>query len=179
MLDNCDNAGVIEADLELASQEIGLAKGKLTLSGFGDRVALLPSGKHWITKFIEFQYGNLSEKSPAHRSVLKLIEKHSLDGYGYPSGRVTVTLQDKDKDKDKDLCTLVQAKSQAPIARMTEDEAEYWWHSRKKAGWVMGAAGGGSRKIVSWQSDMQTSANWVREMLAKEKQAGKTEGRGW
>ena len=54
LLDNCDAAGVIDVDLDLAAQEIGLAKGKLTLSGFSERLVDLPTGTHSIPKFIAF-----------------------------------------------------------------------------------------------------------------------------
>lgn len=177
LLDNCDPAGVIDADLDLAAQDIGYAKGKLTLTGIGDRVAKLPSGKHWIPKFIEFQYGELSEKCPPHKAVFKAIDKHQIEGFRKGNARVGTTLQEKEEDKEtevlqRDLCTLQQAKAQAPMARLTEEEAEHWWHSRKKAGWTMGTAGGGSRKITSWQSDLQTAAPWVKEQMAKAKLSG-------
>jgi hypothetical protein len=66
------------------------------------------------------------------------------------------------------LCTLQQALSQAPIARMTPEQAEHWWHTRNGSGWTKGSAGGGTaRKITSWQSDMQTSLGWVAESMGK------------
>ena len=69
----------------------------------------------------------------------------------------------------KSPCTLAQAKSQAAMARMTEAEAEYWWHTRNSAGWTKGTANGGTpRRITAWQSDMATSAGWVKESMAKQ-----------
>lgn len=67
----------------------------------------------------------------------------------------------------KPLCTIQQARSQAPMARLTEDEAEHWWHTRNASGWTKASANGGPpRRITSWQSDMATSAPWVREQCA-------------
>lgn len=70
------------------------------------------------------------------------------------------------------LCTIEQARSTASMNRMTEEEADHWWHTRNASGWTKGGtAGGAARKITSWQSDMATSAQWVKESLAKQKQA--------
>lgn len=72
-------------------------------------------------------------------------------------------------DEQKPPCTLAQAKSHAPTCRMTEAQAEHWWHTRNSAGWTKGSHGGGApRKITSWQSDMATSVSWVAEAAAKQ-----------
>lgn len=76
--------------------------------------------------------------------------------------------------ESKPLCTLKQAISFASTLGMTAEEAEFYWHSRNKAGWVMGTQGGGAgRKITSFQSDMATAIPWVREGVAKAKNGGK------
>ncbi len=68
----------------------------------------------------------------------------------------------------KPLCTIEQAKGQAPTSGLTEQEAEYWWHSRNSAGWTKATANGGHpRKITSWQSDMATSVEWIRANASK------------
>ena len=65
------------------------------------------------------------------------------------------------------LCTLDQAKAYAPNVRMTESEAEFWWHTRNASGWTKSSASGGHpRKITSWQSDMATSAAWAKQQHA-------------
>ena len=98
LLDHCDNAGIIDPDLELASFQIGYPKGIHTLSDIGERVVKLPCGKYFIPKFIPFQYGTLSVDCRAHGPVFQSLEKHGLKGY--PKG--IHTLQEKEKDKDKD-----------------------------------------------------------------------------
>lgn len=73
-----------------------------------------------------------------------------------------------DEPISKPLCTLAQAKSQAPSSGLSELEAEFWWHSRNSAGWTKATANGGHpRKITSWQSDMASSVEWVREHAKK------------
>jgi len=75
----------------------------------------------------------------------------------------------------KPLCTLEQAKSYAPTCALTAEEAEHWWHARNSAGWLKATANGGApRKITSFQSDMKTSASWIKESFAKTKNGGKS-----
>jgi len=100
LLDKCDNAGVIDPDLELASFQIGYQYPMDTLSKFGERVVKLPSGKHFIPKFIEFQYGQLSTECKAHNPVFLSLKKHGLEGY--PKGIHTLQEEEEVKDKVKD-----------------------------------------------------------------------------
>lgn len=110
LLDNCDHAGVIALDLELASFHIGYPMGIDTLSELGERVRKLDAEKYFMPKFIEFQYSKLSKECKAHRPVFQSIEKHGLcvgepqnpKGMDTLPDRVPDTPQDKDKDKDKD-----------------------------------------------------------------------------
>lgn len=67
-------------------------------------------------------------------------------------------------DNGDPLCTIEQALSYAPNVKFTEDETKRWWHTRNASGWTKGSVNGGaSRKITSWQSDMATSAGWVKQ----------------
>ena len=98
ILDRCDNAGVIDPDIELASFQIGYQYPMDTLCEFGQRVVRLPDGKHFIPKFIEFQYGSLSRDCKAHNPIFLSLKKHGLEGY--PKG--IHTLQEKEEEKDKE-----------------------------------------------------------------------------
>jgi len=88
LLDRCDNAGVIDPDLDLASFQIGYGYPMDTLCDFGERVIKLPCGKFFIPKFIDFQYGKLSEDCKAHNPVFQSLQKHGIKrvaiGYEYP-----------------------------------------------------------------------------------------------
>jgi hypothetical protein len=101
LLDSCDNAGVIDIDIELASFQVGYQYPIDTLSEFGQRVIKLPCGKFFIPKFIEFQYGNLSPDCKAHNPIFSSLEKHGLKGY--PKG--IHTLQEKEKEKEEETET--------------------------------------------------------------------------
>lgn len=113
ILDRCDNAGVIDPDLDLASFQIGYQYPMDTLSEFDGRVVTLPGGKFFIPKFIEFQYGRLSEDCKAHRPIFQSLEKHQIKGY--PKG--IHTLQEKEKEKEKEKVKATRRKSD-PFAKV-------------------------------------------------------------
>lgn len=98
LVDRCDNAGIIDPDLELASFHIGYQYPFDTLSSFGERIEHLSCGKWMVSKFIEFQYGSLSRDCKAHRPIFQSLEKHALKGY--PKG--IHTLQEKEKEKERE-----------------------------------------------------------------------------
>lgn len=80
LCDNCDVAGVWEADIALADFSIGKALDwPAVLAEIGGRVAELPGGKLWIKKFVSFQYVELTAKSPPHRGIIACIKKHGLE----------------------------------------------------------------------------------------------------
>lgn len=99
LLDNCDNAGVIDPDMDLASFQIGYQYPINTLSELGDRVAKLPSGKYLVKKFVLFQYGDrLSSECKAHNPVFQSLKSNSVElsmiGYAKGIGKGIYTPQD-------------------------------------------------------------------------------------
>ena len=91
LCDHCDNAGVIDLDMEAASFDIGEAVKEQHFREIQSRLHRLPNGKLWITKFIQFQYGNLSAKCIPHLRVLELLSSH---GIKYPEMLEKSTTQD-------------------------------------------------------------------------------------
>lgn len=109
LCDECDVAGVIQLDRELANFLIGGPVDWDTfLASCGNRVEVLDKRHLWISGFCEFQYGTLSENSRPHQAVIKLLEKRGLKEKvfkGYPRGIHTPkkkTRQEQDKDKDSE-----------------------------------------------------------------------------
>jgi hypothetical protein len=100
--DKCDNAGAWQPNIRLAVAQIGepleLAE---ILRVFTDRIAQLGDGKLFITKFIPFQYGNLSPNCRAHIPILNNIEKLRVSK-GYPKGIQTLMEKEKEKEKEKE-----------------------------------------------------------------------------
>jgi len=58
--DHCDQAGVVDPDLELASFQIGADVSEVTLGYFTGRIETIGANKIHILKFVKFQYGKLS-----------------------------------------------------------------------------------------------------------------------
>ena len=102
LLDRCDNAGVIDPDIELASFQIGYQYPINTLSKFGERLVLLECKKWFIPKFINFQYGRLSSECKAHKPIFTSLQKHDIPPslIGYPKG--INTLQEEEEEKEKE-----------------------------------------------------------------------------
>lgn len=99
ILDESDAAGVWKPNIRLASFQIGEHFEESELKRiFSERIEVTEAGYWWIKKFIEFQYGTLSEHSKPHTSVINLLKSHKI--IGYPKG--IHTLKDKDKEKEKE-----------------------------------------------------------------------------
>ena len=112
LLDNVDNAGVIDLDKDLADFQIGFSVDWSELeSALGERVRVLSCGKWYLTRFVRFQYGELSTDSKPHQQVTKLLFAHGVfeksvttdtPPEGYPKGIDTPKDKDKGSDKETD-----------------------------------------------------------------------------
>jgi hypothetical protein len=85
MLDDCDNAGVWQVEVEVASIRIGTKLNeKEALKLFGDTVISFDGGTKWFIKeFVKFQQGvnhiaELNSNSNPHKSILRLVEQYKL-----------------------------------------------------------------------------------------------------
>jgi len=103
-LSQCDNAGVLDLDFELASFQIGAEVGLADLIPLEGKLELLKGGKYFITEFVNFQYGQLNDKCNPHKPVYASLKKYGLLKRvveGYSKGIYTPEDKDKDKVKDK------------------------------------------------------------------------------
>lgn len=186
--DNCDNAGVWKVDLEAASFHCGhdFESGDL-LGAFSGRIRDIGNGRWWVEKFVQFQYGELSEASKPHKHVLSLLRQHRLSK-GYPEGIDTLKDTDKEKDKDKDRGES-EGRRPKPQNRdsvvafclskgICEADADYFW--QKWLGNGFKNAGAAMRDwqsvILSWRSaghlPSQKSNNNGQLRLAAKRQEG-------
>lgn len=97
LCDRCDNAGVWEADIDLASFLLGEryvsdeVLDSLNCNGKA-RIIILDGGLKWfIPDFLAFQYGvnPLSENCTTHRQVIDLLKEHKIEDMvkrGYVKG---------------------------------------------------------------------------------------------
>jgi len=121
LCDQCDNAGIIDPDMELAAFQIGVAVSELDLLSFEGRIKQIANGKWMLTKFIPFQYGDLSEACPAHKPVFRSLESNRVLN-GYSKGINTLQDKDKDKDKEKDTEKDRAGGSEKPRRKGTREE---------------------------------------------------------
>jgi hypothetical protein len=162
LCDRCDNAGVIEPSLKLASFQIGFQYPMDTLSVFGKRLVEIEGGKWFIPKFIPFQYGALSKDCKAHNPVFASLSKNGIDPEslnlkGYPKG--IHTLQEKEKEKVKEKERGISQKSTAPVEDlkayaleigMTEQDGESMFDHWESNGWK-----NGNNKVRCWKAGIR------------------------
>lgn len=99
--DKCDASGCWKPNWKLASVHINEEVTASDLQNIpSDQYEILQSGKIFIPDFIKFQYGTLSDKSPAHKPIFTAIEKNNLSDRVF--NRVSHTLQEKDIYMDKE-----------------------------------------------------------------------------
>ena len=109
LLDNCDHAGIYDADIESASFHIGIEyKEKEILEIFNRKIVPFKKDKWFIPKFVEYQYGELNENNRAHLSVINILSKYNLLG---SNKALNSTLKD-DKYKSKGKTKAKSKKSQ-------------------------------------------------------------------
>lgn len=104
LLDDCTHAGIWDVDIEVAELRTGCKLNKEDLiKTFEDKIHIFDDGKKWfIPAFIEFQYGELSEKNKLHISVKALLKKAGLLEWT-PLRDPLEGAKDKEEEKDKEL----------------------------------------------------------------------------
>ena len=172
ILDDCNHAGIWDVDIEVASIRVGeeLIYDMLP-QAFLDKIVIFDNGDKWfIPDFIEFQYGELNPNSNVHKSVIALLDKYNLEGYGKGSQGVQSTLNNKDKDKD-----IVKAKVKAKrfvkptieeVADYCEErsnnvDAEKFYDYYSSNGWKVG-----KNAMKDWKASVRT---WEKNTTQSEK----------
>lgn len=82
LCENCNMAGVWEIDIEQASfsinENIDFEDFLNVINSDKYRIHLLPKNKLWITGFVEFQQGTLSEDCRPHKVIIELLKSENL-----------------------------------------------------------------------------------------------------
>jgi len=115
ILDNCDHAGIVEANPRLMSFVIGEPiDGDEFIRVMSGRVTKPKQGKWFIPRFIAFQYGDkLNPENSAHKGVIRKLAEAGIpcpvkvldssnEAPSKPLQSPCQGAQDKDKDMDKD-----------------------------------------------------------------------------
>ena len=78
LLSECNHAGIIELDLELATFLIGEEITEKDLEPFKQKLTHIEKDLYFIPNFITFQYGKLSKLSKPHIPVIKMLDKYGI-----------------------------------------------------------------------------------------------------
>lgn len=106
IFENCDCAGVWNANFKLASFIIGEKIDKTIIDTINSKklqFEFLDNGNIFIIDFIKFQYGTLSENCKPHKPIIEKLKNYGLYervSKGYRKG--INTLEEKEKEKEKE-----------------------------------------------------------------------------
>lgn len=107
--DKADLCGLWSPNFTIVSMYLGekITESDLLSIDNGQQFKKLPNGKIYCIGFVEFQYGELSEKSPVHRKVIKILEQNNFleDYQKSSSNRVLNSLFEKSnrvKEEEED-----------------------------------------------------------------------------
>ena len=128
LINKCDHAGILnDLDVGLLSYQIG---DNYTideiLEAFNDNIEQIGDNKFYLTKFCKFQYGELNPNVKVHKSVIKLLDKHSI---GLPKSSVSVenkTISVKDKKEEFAKRVEKEVFDMQIDPAMIKEFIEYW-----------------------------------------------------
>jgi len=128
LINKCDHAGILnDLDVGLLSYQIG---DNYTideiLEAFNDNIEQIGENKFYLTKFCKFQYGELNPAVRVHQSVIKLLNKHSieLDKSSVSVENKTISVKDKKEEFAKRVEKEVFDMNLDP--NMIKEFLEYW-----------------------------------------------------
>jgi hypothetical protein len=111
LCDECDEAGMWSIDTDalvfFVGEVIDINEFVSKVNEDKIRLEFYEGNKIWLTGFVEFQYGLLSESCIPHRKIILLLKKYKLSDRvpGRVESRVPSTLQEKkrqEEDKEKE-----------------------------------------------------------------------------
>lgn len=108
--DKADLSGVWSPNWSIANSYIGekVTEHDLLKIDGGQQFLKMKNGKIFCIGFIQFQYGELSEKSPVHRKILGMLKQNNLlelyyqIGSQHPIDRVQEEEEEKEEDKEEE-----------------------------------------------------------------------------
>jgi len=200
--DKADLCGLWSPNFTIVSMYLGekVTESDLLSIDNGQQFRKLPNGKIYCIGFVEFQYGELSEKSPVHRKVIKILEQNNfledykksssnrvLNSLFEKSNRVKEEEEDKEEDKEEETVEVEKAKNdfldlvflEFKNIKIKPDEFEklcqtYTQEITEKA--IKYLSEYKIEKGYKTKSDYLTLKRWVFEAITKQKN-GNTENK--
>lgn len=197
LLDNCDPSGVWEINIPLLNfQTKNQWSKKMFLDAFKGRVIEIKSNKIFILKFIEFQYGALSQDCNPHKRVIMTLKHHGIpEGYLKGTLRVLSTLEEEEEEEEEDKeeekekvqkeknSNAKSLKTKGAVAELSEfseilfgvdQELQYFWLKNFEKSILLAElfkikqwSIGNSKRFQAKKDFNRFFANWLKELPKK------------
>ena len=169
MLDDCDNAGVWQVEVEVASIRVGAKLNeKEALKLFGNNVISFDGGTKWFIKeFVKFQQGvnhiaELNSNSNPHKSILRIVEQYKLlDLEDNPVEYIEEVKQAKKSNRFKKP-TLDELEHYC-IERQNRVDIQKFYNFYESNGWKVG-----KNPMKDWRASVR---GWERNSFDDKKQS--------
>jgi len=169
MLDDCDNAGVWQVEVEVASIRIGTKLNeKEALKLFGNNVISFDEGSKWFVKeFVKFQQGvshiaELNSNSNPHKSILRIVEQYKLLELEDNPIEVIEEVKQAKKSKRFKKPTLDELEHYC-IERQNKVDIQKFFNFYESNGWKVG-----KNPMKDWRASIRT---WESNSFDDKKQS--------
>lgn len=157
MLDDCDNAGVWQVEVEVASIRIGAKLNeKEALKLFGNNIISFDEGSKWFIKeFVKFQQGvnhiaELNSNSNPHKSILRIVEQYKLLELEDNPIEVIEEVKQSKKSKRFKKPTLDELEHYC-IERQNKVDVQKFYNFYESNGWKVG-----KNPMKDWRASVRT-----------------------
>jgi hypothetical protein len=157
MLDDCDNAGVWQVEVEVASIRIGAKLNeKEALKLFGNNIISFDEGSKWFIKeFVKFQQGvnhiaELNSNSNPHKSILRIVEQYKLLELEDNPIEVIEEVKQAKKSKRFKKPTLDELEHYC-IERQNKVDVQKFYNFYESNGWKVG-----KNPMKDWRASVRT-----------------------
>lgn len=168
--DKCDLSGVWSPNWTLANNYVGesVSEDDLLKIDNGEQFFKMPGGKIFCLGFIQFQYGELSEKSPVHRKIINLLATHKID-HKHPINRVEE--KEEEEVKDKEAVKVKEGVRSNVFLHRKEIEKLQTQYSDVDIGWMYDKLSAYKlSKGKNYKSDYGAILSWVVDELKEKKE---------
>jgi hypothetical protein len=151
ILDDCNHAGIWEADFEIASVRLNSKINKDDVCRvFAHKIKVFDNGNKWfIPSFIKFQYGVLNDNSPTHRSVIKIIDDY--DVYNISDTNITNIEPDAKPIIKRFIQPSIEEVKEYCNDRGSNVDSDKFFNFYESNGWKVG-----KNKMKDWRACVRT-----------------------
>ena len=165
LCDKCNQVGIIDYSQRIVEFNIGEKVDIAEFINLADgRIVRLKNGKLFLTKFIDFQIGTISSKSPAHKPIIKLIEQNpEILEYPipYPKARVSTTLSGRlpsnlqEREREKEMEKEEEKEKDKALIQPSPKLIQLY---EQVCGLVSG-------KLLLWLNELAYPPDWIEKAL--------------